>query len=147
VRWLLVASAGPIAGDVKVAVTNGQMTSGAVAAFRVIGQNGSVTLQPAWTSRDLISPTTPIVLNDVVFAISTGAFRTTDPQVSAAERLQRSTPAVLYALDARTGKELWTSGRTIAASVQGVGPSGQDGQVYVVAADGTLYAFGIPLEH
>ena len=147
VRWLLVASAGPIAADVKVAVTNGQVTSGAVAAFRVIGQNGSVTLQPAWTSRDLISPTTPIVLNDVVFAISSGAFRTTDPQMSAAERLQRSTPAVLYALDARTGKELWTSGRTIAASVQGVGPSGQDGQVYVVAADGTLYAFGIPLEH
>ena len=54
---------------------------------------------------------------------------------------------MLYALDARTGKELWNSGRTITASVQGVAPSGQDGQVYVVAADGTLYAFGMPLEH
>jgi hypothetical protein len=28
-----------------------------------------------------------------------------------------------------------------------LGPSGQDGQVYVAAADGTLYAFGLPLEH
>jgi outer membrane protein assembly factor BamB len=146
-RWLLVASAGSVGTDTKFAVTNGQVTSGTVAAFRVAGQGDSLTLEPAWTARDLTSPLTPIVLNDVVFALSSGAFRTTDPQMSAAQRLQRSTPAVLYALDAKTGKELWSSGRTIAASVQGVGPSGQDGQVYVVAADGVLYAFGIPLEH
>jgi outer membrane protein assembly factor BamB len=86
-------------------------------------------------------------LNDVVFALSTGAFRTTDPEIRAEQRLQRSTPAVLYALEAKTGKELWNSGTTISASVQGLGPSGQDGQVYVAAADGTLYAFGLPLEH
>jgi outer membrane protein assembly factor BamB len=146
-RWLLVASAGAVAADVKFAITNGQITHGTVAAFRVIDQSGSIALEPAWTSRDLTAPTTPIVLNDVVFALSSGAFRSGDPQMSAAQRLQRSTAAVLYALDAATGQELWSSGRTIAASVQGVGPSGQDGQVYVVAADGTLYAFGIPLEH
>ncbi len=147
VRWLLAASAGAVAAEAKFPITNGQVTHGSVVAFRVIDQNGSMTLEPAWTSRDLTTPTTPIVLNDVVFALSSGAFRSTDPQMSAAQRLQRSSPAVLYALDAATGKELWSSGRTIAASVQGVGPSGQDGQVYVVAADGTLYAFGIPLEH
>ena len=104
-------------------------------------------MTPGWTSRDLTSPSTPIVLNDVVFVLSSGAYRTSDAQMPAAERLQRSSPAVLYALDARSGRELWASGRAITASVQGVGPSGQDGQVYVVAADGTLYAFGIPLEH
>jgi outer membrane protein assembly factor BamB len=83
----------------------------------------------------------------VAFVLSSGAFTTADAQMPVAQRLQRSSPAVLYALDARTGRELWSSGRTIASSVQGVGLSGQDGQVYVVAADGTLYAFGIPLEH
>jgi len=92
-------------------------------------------------------PATPIVLNDVVFALSTGAARGADAQLPAAQRLERSKPAVLYALDAKSGKQLWSSGGAITTSVQGVGPSGQDGQVYVVGADGTLYAFGLPLEH
>jgi outer membrane protein assembly factor BamB len=146
-RWLLVAAAGPVAADAKFAAGNGQVTNGTVAAFRVKGDGAAITIEPAWTSRDLTSPATPIVLNDVAFALSSGAFRTADAQMPASQRLQRSAPAVLYALDAKTGKELWSSGRTITASVQGIGPSGQDGQVYVVAADGTLYAFGFPLEH
>lgn len=116
VRWLLVAS------------------PTAVVAFRLAGRGDSLTLEQGWTSRDLAAPATPIVLNDVVFGLSTGA-------------TQRSTPAVLYAFDAKNGKELWSSGSAIATPVHGVGPSGQDGQVYVVGADGTLYAFGIPLEH
>ena len=64
----------------------------------------------------------------------------------AGARAQRPTPAVLYALDGATGKELWTSGTTITSSVRGVGPSAGDSQVYVVASDGTLYAFGMPAE-
>ena len=146
-RWLLVASAGAVAADTKFGAANGAITNGFVAAFKFSGQDGSFKLEPAWTSRDMTSPAAPIVLNDVVFALSTGAFRGGDPQMASAQRLERSTPAVLYALDAKTGKELWSSGRSVTASVQNVGPSGQDGQVYVVAADGTLYAFGIPLEH
>jgi len=147
VRWLLVASSGAVAADAKFPTSNGAITNGTIAAFRLNKQGSSTTIEPVWTSRDLTSPATPIVLNDVVFALSSGAFRTIDAQMPTAQRLQRSTPAVLYAIDAKTGKELWSSGRAITASVQGVGPSGQDGQVYVVAADGTLYAFGIPLEH
>jgi len=146
VRWLLVASAGPVASTATFAGTNGAVTTGTIAAFKLTPQNGSFALEPGWSSRDLTSPAAPIVLNDVVFALSTGAARG-DAQTAAAQRLERSTPAVLYALDATTGKEIWNSGRAITASVQGIGPSGQDGQVYVVAADGTLYAFGIPLEH
>lgn len=53
---------------------------------------------------------------------------------------------ILYALDAATGKELWNSGTTITSFVHGVGPSAGDSQVYVVTHDGTVYAFGIPLE-
>jgi len=145
-RWLAIASPGPVASTATFAANNGAVSNGTIAAFRLVPANGSFTLEPAWTSRDLTSPAPPIVLNDVVFALATGAARG-DAHMPAAQRLERSTPAVLYALDAKTGKELWNSGHTITASVQGVGPSGQDGQVYVVAADGTLYAFGIPLEH
>jgi outer membrane protein assembly factor BamB len=112
------------------------VTSGAVAAFTLVEQNGAPTLQPQWVSRDLTSPTTPVVVNGVVFALSSGA----------AQRGQRASTAVLYALDAATGKDLWTSGSTITSFVPGVGPSAGDSQVYVVTADGTLYAFGMPME-
>jgi outer membrane protein assembly factor BamB len=67
--------------------------------------------------------------------------------VTAAQRAQRSRPAVLYALDAMTGKELWSSGTAITSFVRGVAPAAGDGHVYVVAYDGTIYAFGIPIEH
>ena len=96
-------------------------------------------------SRDLTSPITPLVMNGVVFAVAGGGASGT-PQATAAQRAQRSKPAVLYALDATTGKELWTSGTAITSPVFGVGPSGGDGQVYVVAYDGTVYAFGMPME-
>lgn len=146
-RWLLVAAAGPAPSDSNVVAANGAITNGTIVAFRMTVAGAAPALVAGWTARDLTSPATPIVLNDVVFALSSGASRSADAKMTPAEVLQRSSPAVLYALDARGGKELWNSGPTITASVQGVAPSGQDGQVYVVAADGTLYAFGIPLEH
>jgi outer membrane protein assembly factor BamB len=104
-------------------------STGSVAAFKLIDQNTIVTWQPAWTSRELTSPSTTLVIGGVAFALSTG-----------------SKPAVLYAFDAATGKDLWNSGSAIASVVRGIAPSGGDGQVYVAASDGTLYAFGIPVE-
>ena len=135
-RWVVAASGGPVHADTKFAMANGAVTNGAVAAFTLVEQNGAPTLQPQWVSRDLTSPTTPVAVNGVVFALSSGA----------AQRGQRSSPAVLYALDGATGKQLWSSGTTITSFVPGVGPSAGDSQVYVVTNDGTLYAFGVPME-
>jgi outer membrane protein assembly factor BamB len=84
-------------------------------------------------------------MNGVVFAVSGGGAPAAG-QATAAQHAQRSKPAVLYALDATTGKELWSSGTSITSPVFGVGPSGGDGQVYVVTYDGTVYAFGMPME-
>ena len=53
---------------------------------------------------------------------------------------------MLYALDAATGKTLWSSGRTITSFARG-GLSAGSGQVYLVTFDNTLYTFGIPMEH
>jgi outer membrane protein assembly factor BamB len=128
-------------GDISGVATsdegNGRMvfasvtgTTSAVVAFKLIDAPAGITLQPAWTSRELTAPTTPLLINGVVFALSGGEAR----------------PAVLYALDAATGKELWNSGSLITSPVRGVAPSGGDGQVYVATSDGTLYAFGIPVE-
>ena len=65
---------------------------------------------------------------------------------SAAQRAQRSTPAVLYILDAATGQTMWNSGTRITSFARG-GLSAGGGQVYLVTYDNHLYAFGIPLEH
>lgn len=146
-RWILAATGGPIHAETRFPVANGDAPNGAIVAYKLVTTNGALTLQPAWVSRDMVSPVVPAVVNGVVFAVASGAHRTNDPQVTAAQRAQRSKPAVLYALDAATGKELWNSGTTMTASVQGIGPSAGDGQVYVVTSDGTVYCFGIPLEH
>jgi len=93
----------------------------------------------------MTSPLAPVITNGVVFAVSSGEFRGT-PQTSAAERVKRSTPAVLYALDATTGRQLWSSGTTMTSFARGGGPASNDSQVYVVTYDGTLYAFGFVTE-
>ena len=67
--------------------------------------------------------------------------------MTAAQRAQRSAPAVIYALDGATGKELWSSGKTITSFVHGGGLAGFAGQIYLGTHDGTLYAFGFPIEH
>ena len=146
-RWVFAAAGGPPGTAAAFGLTNGAVTSGTIVAYKIVDQSGAPALQPVWTSRDMLSPAPPTVVNGVVFAISTGEYRSGDPLLTAAQRAQRSKPAVLYALDAATGKELWSSGTAISSFVRGVGPSAGDGQVYVVAFDGTIYAFGIPLEH
>ncbi len=136
-RWIVVTLGGPAQPETKFAMANGAVSNGALAAFTLVDQNDVPTLQPQWLSRDLATPVTPVVVNGVVFALASG---------EAAGRGQKSTPAVLYALDGATGKELWTSGTTITSSGRGVGPSAGDSQVYVVTIDGTLYTFGMPME-
>lgn len=136
-RWIAVTLGGAAHADTKFPLANGAVSKGAIAAFTLVDQSDVPTLQPQWISRDLAAPVTPVAVNGVVFALASG---------EATARGQKGTPAVLYALDAATGKELWTSGTTITASAHGIGPSAGDGQVYVVTVDGTLYAFGMPME-
>jgi outer membrane protein assembly factor BamB len=108
-------------------------TAGAVSAWKLVDQNGSPSLQKGWTGPDIASPIAPMVINGVVFAASAG---------------QRNTPAVLYALDGSTGKELWNSGKSIAGMIpRNGGITGGGTQIYLGTHDGTLYAFGFPMEH
>jgi outer membrane protein assembly factor BamB len=105
-------------------------SSRGIVTFKVADDNGKLTLQPVWTSRDIPSPLSPLVVNGVLFAASSGT---------------KGGPSVLYALDASTGKELWSSLRTITTSVRS-GLSAGQGNVYVPGADSTLYAFGFAIE-
>ncbi len=146
-RWILAPTAGPISADADFSGANGAVTNGAIVAWKVVDRNGAAGLEPGWVSRDLVSPVTPLVINGVVFAVSSGEFSGKDSKMTAAQRAKASAPAMLYALDGATGKELWNSGKTITSFMHGGGLSGGAGQVYLGTHDGTLYSFGFPIEH
>jgi hypothetical protein len=144
-RWVFATTGGNVLGSAGVAPGNGNVTNGAVVAFKLVDQNGALTLERAWVSHEIASPAPPLVINGVLFALSTGEFKG-DPKMPAAERAKRSKPAVLYALDAKTGKELWNSGAAITSFTHGIGPVGGDGTVLVATYDGALYAFSHPVD-
>ena len=144
VRWLLAPSAAPASAN-RFAATNGAVMHGAITAYRV-KPGAKPSLEPAWVSRDMIAPLPPIVVNGVIYAASSGEYNPGDPAVSNADRVRRSSPAVLYALEASTGKDIWNSGSTMTAFVHGTGLSSSPGQVYLATSDNTVYAFGMPYE-
>jgi hypothetical protein len=144
-RWVIATTTGAVPSDLKIGTSNGTVTSGAIVAFTLTDTDGALALQPQWVSQDIQTPLTPAVINGVVFAVS-GADAASTSQSAPGGRGARATPAVLYALDGATGRQLWTSGTAITSPVRSAGPSGGDSQVYVVAEDGTLYAFGMPAE-
>lgn len=86
-------------------------------------------MQPGWAWSDAVSALTPIIVNGVVFVLSSGE------------------PAILRAVDPATGKGLWNSGKAITSSVHGGELSAGGSQIYLETSDGTLYAFGFPVEH
>ncbi len=110
-----------------------------ITAFKLDGEG---KLEVAWTSRDLVSPMTPVVINGVVFALSSGEFRSDSVKTT----VEKSVPAVLYALDSATGKELWNSGATMTSFVHSGGLSAGDSRVYVATYEGTQYVFSFPFE-
>ncbi len=151
-RWLLAPIWGPITQKVKYPITNGDAPHGSIVAFKVEEKDGKTVLTPAWVSRDLIIPAPPAIANGVVFALSSGEFaRQADENkgglFSSQQRAERSVHAVLYALDAETGKELYSSGNSITSFTHFAGMSVANGRVYFGTYDNTLYSFGLPIEH
>ncbi len=128
-RWILASVSGPLRPEFKVSTSNGAAPNGCIVAMKVEDQNGKAVLTPAWASRDLVSPETPVIANGVAFALSGGSHST------------------LYALDATTGKELYSSHSLVTSPAAGTGVTVTNGRIYFGTTDGTFYAFGIYQEH
>lgn len=149
VRWIYAPAWGPLNPAAPAfPKSNGRLTNGAIMAFRVEDSNGSPVLQPAWTSRDIGVPEPPAIANGVVFSLSSGEdTRQIAPDghtYSTKERRERSNGhAILYAFDAATGQELYSSGPLSSLTHFG-GIAVSDGQVFVTLNDGTLICFGVP---
>ncbi|NOT61713.1 MAG: PQQ-binding-like beta-propeller repeat protein [Acidobacteria bacterium] len=148
-RWALSPFWGPKHSKFTAPIENGVVKKGAIVAFKVEGTAGKYKLPPTWISRDMDRAEPPVIANGVVFAFGSG--EDTDQAAydigleynSATNRIKNSTHAVLYALDAQTGKELWSSGDTIASWNHWSGISVANGKVYLSTFDGYQYCFGI----
>jgi outer membrane protein assembly factor BamB len=122
----------------------GPVEHGALAAFKVKEDKGKFSLEPSWISHDMNIPDPPVIANGVVFGYGSGESVTLhwpDPAhiTGSAGRIAESTHAVLYALDAQTGKELWSSGNQIASWNHFSGISVANGRVYIGTYDGYEY--------
>ncbi len=147
-RWLLTPIWGSKHSQFSAPLEHGPVKYGAILAFPVEERNGGFTLVPAWISRDMNRAEPPVIANGVVYAYGNGedtdqAYPDVGLDDEAYRRIPGSTHAVLYALDAQTNKELWSSGDQIRAWNHFSGLSIANGRVYIGAYDSVLYCFGV----
>jgi outer membrane protein assembly factor BamB len=145
-RWVLAPIGGPVAVDFPISY--GPTPNGGIIAMKVKEAGGKMELAPAWVSRDMMSAEPPVVANGVVYVLAAGEFtgQANDEDgglYSAEDRIKKSIPAKLYALDATTGKELYSSGDQIASFLHQSGISVAGGRIVFGTFDGTIYCFGL----
>ena len=148
-RWALTPFWGPVHPAFKAPLSYGPVTHGAVVAFKVEETGGKFRLNPAWMSRDMNQAEPPVIANGVVYSYGSGE-NTRQAYVDrgladySPLRIKASGHAVFYALDAQTGKELYSSGDQIKSFAHFSGLSIANGRVYLATYDSILYCFGLP---
>lgn len=154
-RWVYVPFWGPKHPQFRAPMEHGDVFNGAIAAFKMEeNPKGRFQLTPAWLSRDMKHADPPVVANGIVFGFASGEdvvlvsppppFGAPPTPEGTPGRIGRSGHSVLYALDAQTGAELWSSGDQITSWNHFSGLSVANGRVYIGTYDGTLYCFGLP---
>jgi outer membrane protein assembly factor BamB len=145
-RWVLGTTGGETA--VPFPKSYGPTPNGGIVALKLNSQNGKLQLDPAWQSRNMMTAEPPVIMNGVVFVLAAGEYTgqandAVGGLFSADERIQRSVPAKLYALDAGTGKELFSSGDQVTSFLHQAGLSVAGDKVIFGTFDGTIYCFGL----
>ncbi len=141
--WLYVPVGGAPSKDAPAfPITNGETPHGSIMAFRIAADAATQKpiLQPAWISGDFNFPDPPVIANGVLFALSNG--ENPNQRGDESKRFLNTHPAVLRALDAATGRELYNSGAAISTWVHFSGLAIADGTVFAVDHDSNVYAFG-----
>jgi hypothetical protein len=159
-RYLAVPFWGPVSRTFKAPTEHSRPKGGGVATFRVEQAGGQWRLAPVWLSRDMDMAEEVVYANGIAFTYAAGADQTQVVQErawdepgggrvggglssGAARRIPLSRRAVIYALDAQTGRELWSSGDQIASWAHFSGITVANGRIYLGTFDGMLYAFGV----
>ncbi|MGH9310864.1 MAG: PQQ-binding-like beta-propeller repeat protein [Vicinamibacterales bacterium] len=159
-QWVIAPFWGPVSKEFKAPIEHSRPTGGGVAAFKLQQRAGGWQLTPAWLSRDMDLAEEAVIANGIVFAYAGGedASQTVPDRAwdepggpvyggglssGPARRIPTSRRAALYALDAQTGKELWSSGNVIESWNHFSGLTVASGRAYIATFDGVLYCFGI----
>ena len=162
-RWLYVPMWGPPAKDgPKYPLSYGDAPDGSIMAFKIVADGDAVKMDPMWISRDLNPSAPPAVANGVVYALQAaehtnqhpnnpeGHGRTTDGKPPPTEDelgVYRTSPAstmTLFALDAETGKELWSSKKAMdGQTTHFAEPVVALGKLFVVDHNAHVWAFGL----
>jgi len=132
----------------------GDAPNGSIMAYKVVADGEKVAMTPAWISRDLNIPSPPVVANGVVYALQTAESSYQTPKGADGERLSfdqtaliRTTPhstMTLFAFDADTGKELWSSKKVMDGNmVHFTEPVVALGKLFAVDHAGHVWAFGL----
>lgn len=143
--WIYVPMGGPPAKDgVSFPVTSGDVSKGSIMAFKVTAdaRTKNPMLEPAWIAGGFAAPDPVVIAGDVVLALSNG--ENAVQKGGEKSRLQNTRAAVLKALDANTGRELYNSGTSIKSWVHFGGLAVADGKIYLVDHDSNVYCFGLP---
>ena len=143
--WLYVPMYGPTSRSApEFPLSLGPTPDGSVMAFEVVAEapGGKPRLRAAWKSQNFKVPEPVAIANGVAFVLANG--ENVNQRDSVEQRqTTNNQPAVLYALDARTGEELFNSGDAIGTWVHFSGLAIAEGQVYAVDYDSVVYAFGL----
>ena len=148
-RWVYAPFWGPAHSQFTFPITNTPVTKeGGVAAFKLEDKDGKLQFVPAWVSRDMKRGEPVIIANGMLFGYGSGeetkqAWPDVGLQFDSTIRASRGTRATIYALDAQTGKELWSSGDQMHQWNHFSGITVVNGRVYLGTYDGTLYCFGL----
>ena len=126
-RWIYAPVWGPVGSTAQFSAKNGDVSNGGIVAFQLVDQNGHPTLKQAWVSRNIVAPAAPAIANGIVFVLSNG---------------NATSPAVLYALNGTTGKELYSSGKMATTFSHPGGVAIANGRVYFTTHDNTVYCLG-----
>lgn len=142
--WLYIPMGGPPAVQApSFPITNGDNPHGSIMAFKIVDDpaKGGPLMQPAWISGDFQYPDPAVIAHGVLFALSNG--ENPDQHQEESRRLMGSAPAVLKALDARTGKELFNSHSVLESWVHFSALAIADSRVFVVDHSSNVYCFGL----
>jgi outer membrane protein assembly factor BamB len=148
-RWLYAPAWGPPASTApKFPLSYGPTPNGSIMAFRILEKDGKPFPEAAWMSVNMTVPEPPVIANGVVLALSNGEYVEQvdeEGRLLPTEARARKSPsnAALYALDAATGKVLWSSGDQIKGWTHFSGLALANGRIYVVTHDSTLWCFSV----
>lgn len=126
--WVIASISAPV----SIESLKGTTTHGAVVGFRVDDADGKPVLTPVWISEDMVNPAPPRIANGTIVVLAGG---------------NPTTHAKLVVLDARTGKELYSSKETIPTYANRSGVAVGDSHAFFTDHNNVLYSFGIALEH